>query len=81
MINWVHLKCANSKVNKSIELLCKLQVILLISSFIGPHLDYKDIIFDQVCNKLVIDNLEWIQYNASLAITGAIRGTSRKKFD
>ena len=81
MINWVHIKCANSKVNKSIELLCKLQMILPISSFIGPHLDYGDIIFDQVCNKLVIDNLKWIQYNASLAVAGAIRDTLRKKFD
>lgn len=56
-------------------------MILPISSFTGPHLDCGDIIFDQVCNKLVIDNLEWIQYNASLAITGAIRDTLRKKFD
>ena len=54
----VHLKYNTSKDNKSIELLCKLQMILPISSFIGPHLDYRDIIFDQVCNKLVIGNLE-----------------------
>ena len=44
-----------------------------------PHLDYGDIIFDQAFNKSFHDNLESIQYNASLAITGAIRGTSKEK--
>ena len=38
-------------------------------SFIRPHLDYGDIIFDQAYNKSVHDFLELIQYNASLAIT------------
>ena len=38
-----------------------------------------DIIFDQTFNKLFHDNLESIQYNASLAITSAIRGTGNKK--
>ena len=44
-----------------------------------PQLDYGDIIFDQAFNKSFHDNLESIQYNASLAITGAIRGTSKEK--
>ena len=48
-------------------------------SFIGPHLDYGKIIFDQAFNKLFHDNLETIQYNASLVITGAIRGSSKEK--
>ena len=48
-------------------------------SFIRSHLDYSDIIFDHAFNKSFHDNLESIQYNASLAITGAIRGTSREK--
>ena len=38
-------------------------------SFIRPHLDYGDIIFDQAYNKSFHDFLELIQYNASLAIT------------
>ena len=81
-----HLKYITNKVNKSIVLLCKLQMILprrslvtIYKSFIRPHLDYGDIIFDQAFNKSFHDNLESIQYNASLAITGAIRGTSKKK--
>ena len=38
-------------------------------SFIRPHLDYGDIIFDQAYNKSFHDFIELIQYNASLAIT------------
>ena len=81
-----HLKYITNKVNKSIGLLRKLQMILprrslvtIYKSFIRPHLDYGDIIFDQAFNKSFHDNLESIQYNASLAITGAIRSTSKKK--
>ena len=37
------------------------------------------IIYDQVFKELFDQKLELIQYNAALAITGAIRGTSREK--
>ena len=40
---------------------------------------YGDIIFDQEHSKSFHDTLQWIQYNAALAITGAIRGTLREK--
>ena len=46
---------------------------------IRPRLDYGDITFDQAFNKSFHDNLESIQYNALLAITGAIRGTLKEK--
>ena len=62
-----HLKYITNKVNKSIVLLFKLQVILprrslvtIYKSFIRPHLDYGDIIFDQAFNKSFHDNLESI---------------------
>ena len=81
-----HLKYITNKVNKSIGLLRKLQMILpkltlvtIYKSFIRPHLDYGDIIFDQAFNKSFHDNLESIQSNASLAITGAIKATSKEK--
>ena len=48
-------------------------------SFIRPHLDYGDAIFDQAYNKSFHESLESLQYNASLAITRAIRGTSKQK--
>ena len=75
-----------NKVNKTIEFLRKLQNILprsalltIYKSFIRPHLDYGDIIYDQAYNTSFHQKIELLQYNACLAITGAIRGTSREK--
>ena len=47
--------------------------------FIRPHLDYGDIIYDQAYNLSFHQKLESIQYNAALALTRAIRGSSREK--
>ena len=81
-----HLKMILNKVNKTIGLLRKLHDILprsalltIYKSFIRPHLDYGDIIYDQAYNTSFHQKLDLLQYNASLAITGAIRGTSREK--
>ena len=48
-------------------------------SFVRPHLDYDDVIYDQQYNNFFHQKLESIQYNAALAITGAIKGSSREK--
>jgi len=48
-------------------------------SFVRPHLDYGDIIYDCPGNASFSQRLEAIQYNACLAITGCFRGTSREK--
>ena len=81
-----HIQNAFNKVSKTIGLLPKLQRILprpplitIYKSFIRSHLDYGDIIYDQVYNVSFPQKIESIQYNAALAITGAIRGTSREK--
>ena len=81
-----HLKMILNKVNKTIGLLRKLQNILpksalltIYKSFIRPHFDYGDIIYDQAYNASFHQKLELLQYNACLAITGAIRGPSREK--
>ena len=59
---------------------CVLHILSLINiSFIRPHLDYGDAIFDQAYNKSFHESLESLQYNASLAITRAIGGTSKQK--
>ena len=75
-----------SKANKSIGLIKKLSPYLPRSSlltiykmFVRPHLDYGDIIYDRPDNDLFKKKIESIQYNAALAITGAIRGTSMDK--
>ena len=51
---------------------------MILDSFIRPHLDYGDIIYDQVHNASFQQKVESIQYNAAVAITGAIRGTSKE---
>ena len=43
------------------------------------HLDYDDIIYDQAYNASFQIKVESIQYNAAVAITGAIRGISKEK--
>ena len=48
-------------------------------SFIRSHLNYGCIIFYQAFNKSFHDNIESTLYNASLEITGVIRGTLREK--
>ena len=72
--------------NKITGLLRKLQntlprtsLITIFKSFIRPHLDYGDIIYDRAYNTSFHQNIESIQYNAALAITGTVRGTSREK--
>ena len=76
-----------NKINKTISLLRKLQnnlprtpLIAIYKSFIRLHLDYRDILYDQAFNNSFHERLKSIQYNAVLAITGAIRGSSREKF-
>ena len=54
-------------------------LITIYKSFITPLPDYGDIIYDQAYNVSFHQKLESIQYNAVLAITRTIRGTSREK--
>ena len=44
--------------------------------FIRPHLDCCDVIHDKMFNENWHKKLQSAQYNAALAITGAIRGTN-----
>ena len=71
------------KANKGIGIIRKLNNILLCHalltiyrSFIRLDLDYGDVIYDQAENESVSSKIESIQYNATLAKTGAIRRTS-----
>ena len=80
-----HLKTIVNKINKTIGLLLKFQnflprksLLTTYKSFIQPHLDYGDIIYDQTYNTSFHQRLESFQYNAALAITGTICGTSKE---
>ena len=71
---------------KGIGILQKLQAILLqtslltfYKSFIRPNLDYGDVVYDQPSNDAFSNKLQTVQYNAALAITGAIKVISREK--
>ena len=48
---------------------------MIYKSFVRPHLDYGDIIYDNPENETLINKLENIQYQDCLAITGAFSGT------
>ena len=75
-----------AKTNKGIGIIRKLAHLLPRDSFITiyklfvrPHIDYGDIIYDQPNNEHFCNMIERVQYNAALAITGAIKGTSQQK--
>ena len=61
------------------NLLPRQALVTIYKAFIRPHLDYSDVLYDQAFNTFFHGKMESTQYNACLAITGAIRGTSREK--
>ena len=81
-----HISEKISKASKGVGILRKLfylvprgALVTIYKSFVRPHLDYADFIYDKPNNNSFIQNIEAIQYNAALAITGAIKGTSKEK--
>ena len=81
-----HLQNMFKKINKTISLLHKLQnnlprapLVTIYKLFVRSHLDYGDNLYDQTFNNSFHERLESIQYNAALALTGTISGSSREK--
>ena len=54
-------------------------IITIYKAFARSHLDYGYIIYNDACNASFHHKIELLQYNSCLAITGAIRGTSKEK--
>ena len=54
-------------------------LLTIYKSFIRPHLDYGDILYDKSSNGNFQSKMEKVQYRACLAITGGIQGTSRER--
>ena len=52
-------------------------LLKIYKSFIRPHLDYGNILFDKPDNENFQNKIEKAQCKACLAITGAIKETSR----
>ena len=81
-----HINKKITKANKGTGIISKLahvlprqSLITIYKSFTRPHLDYGDIIYDQPNNESFCNLIERVQYNAALAITGAIKGTFQLK--
>ena len=81
-----HINAKISKANEGIGIIKRLSntlprssLLTIYKSFIKPHLDYCDIIYDQPNNEIFCTKIERIQHNVSLAITGAIKVTSHTK--
>ena len=81
-----HLENILNKVYKIIGLLWKLQnslphgsLLTIYKAFIRPYDDYGDVIYDEHYNNSFHQKLESVQYNAAIAIIGAVRGSSREK--
>ena len=81
----LHIKEKISKAMKGIGIIKKLSnflprksLITIYKSFVRSHLSYSDLTCDQPNNESFCQQIiESVQDNASLAITGAIKGTSR----
>ena len=80
-----HIDSAISKINKGIAVIKKLRyslprksLITIYKAFLRPAIDYGDIIYDQPQYESFCEKLESIQYKATLAITGAIQGSSHE---
>ena len=70
------------KVNRTISSLRKLQnnlprapLVTIYKFFVRPHLDYGDILYDRTININFHEWVESIQCNATIAITGTVRGS------
>ena len=81
-----HIKEEISKACRAIGIIKKLQsklprnaLLTIYKSFIRHHLDYGDIVYDQPTNDSFCKKLESVQYSVAIAITGAIKGTSKVK--
>ena len=77
-----HIKEKMSKAMNGIGIIRKLNkalpphsLITIYKSFVRPHLDYGNTTYDQPNKESLNQKIERVQYNAALAITGAIKGT------
>ena len=71
----------NQRNNKTIGIIHKLhdRHSYNLKSLIRSHLDYGDVIYDKAFNESFHAKLESLQYDTTLAITGAIRWSSTEK--
>ena len=80
-----HVAQIMKKCDKLIGLIKRLSInlprnglLIIYNSFMRLHVDYGEILHDSPNNENFQSKLEKVQYGACLAITGAIKGTSRE---
>ena len=61
----------------SISILPWATLVTILQTFVRPDLDYGDVLYNQAFHSAFHEKLESFPYNACLAITGAIKDTSR----
>ena len=54
-------------------------LVTIYKSFIRPHLDYDDVVYDRAFNESFHQSLDYLHHSAAIAITWAIRGTLSEK--
>ena len=71
-----HINEKIKKASKEVNVIRKMNLLLprssllaIYKSFVRPHLDYGDVIYDQPNNSRLSDKIESVQYNAALAIS------------
>ena len=54
-------------------------LVTIYISFIRPHLDYDDVVYDRAFNESFHQSLDYLRYSAAIEITWAIRWTLSEK--
>ena len=62
------------------HLLSRSSLLTMCKCFTKPHLDYGDVIYGQLNLSSLTNKIKSVQYNAALAITSTLRGTSKEKW-
>ena len=86
LFSTTHINGKIKKATKGINIIRKMKLSLprsslltIYKSFVRPHQNYGDVIYDQPNNSSLSDEIVSVQYNAVLAITSAFSGTSKEK--
>ena len=66
-------------IRKPKPIISRIALLKIEKSFLRPNIDYGVSIYDRAFNESFQNKLESVQYNAELAITEDIRGSSRQK--
>ena len=66
-------------IRKLSKILPQNSLITIYNAFVRPHLDYDNVLYDQPNNESLSQKIKSVQYNATLAIAGALKGASQMK--